>query len=147
MVTVLIVLGVVVFLAVDAYVIYRVLASHRRADDYGVIEVPGDLTVNLAAGGRLKLNYQESVRAPSDGEGGIEFGVPAGLEVSVTSPSGESLEIRGPGFKGMGASLSTGRNWSRALIGSIEITQPGEYGVSARGELQDAVEPTVLVGK
>jgi hypothetical protein len=63
MVTALIVLGVIVFLAFDAYVIYRVMRSHRAADDYGVIEVPGELGVVLPAGGKLKLNYQESYRA------------------------------------------------------------------------------------
>jgi hypothetical protein len=146
MVTALIVLGVIVFLAVDAYILYRVLRSHRAADDYGVIEVPGELGVVLPAGGKLKLNYQESYRA-SGTEDTIDFGVPAALEVSVTSPAGESLEIKGPGFRGMGASLSTGRGWSRALIGTVEIAEPGEHTLTARGELEGAIEPRVLVGK
>ena len=147
MVIALIVFGVIVFLAVDAYILYRVIGSHRRADDYGGIEVPGELAVTLPAGGRLKLNYQESYRAPGGAEEGIDFGVPAALEALVTSPTGESLEIKGPGFKGMGASLSTGKGWSRALIGTVPIDEPGEYTVSARGELAGAVEPKVLVGK
>jgi hypothetical protein len=146
MVIALIVLGVIVFLAVDAYILYRVLRWHRAADDYGVIEVPGELAVLLPAGGKLKLNYQESYRA-SGGEDTIDFGVPAALEVSITSPAGHSLEIKGPGFRGMGASLSTGRGWSRALIGTVEIAEPGEHTVTARGELEGAIEPRVLVGK
>jgi len=146
MVTALIVLGVIVFLAFDAYVIYRVMRSHRAADDYGTIDVPGELAVMIPAGGKLKLNYQESYRA-SGTEDTIDFGVPAALEVSVSSPAGESLEIKGPGFRGMGVSLSTGRGWSRALIGTVEIAEPGEHTVTARGELEGAIEPTVLVGK
>jgi hypothetical protein len=146
MVVALIVLGVIVFLAVDAYILYRVLRSHRAADDYGVIEVPGELAVVLASGRKLKLNYQESYRA-SGTEDTIDFGVPAGLEVSITSPAGEPLQIKGPGFGGMGASLSTGRGWSRALIGTVEIAEPGEHTVTARGELEGAIEPRVLVGK
>jgi hypothetical protein len=146
MVTALIVLGVIVFLAFDAYVIYRVMRSHRAADDYGTIDVPGELAVMIPAGGKLKLNYQESYRA-SGTEDTIDFGVPAALEVSVSSPAGESLEIKGPGFRGMGASLSTGRGWSRALIGTVEIAESGEHTVTARGELEGAIEPTVLVGK
>lgn len=146
MVTALIVLGVIVFLAVDAYVIYRILRAHRTADDYGTIDVPGELSVMVPSGGKLKLNYQESYRA-SGTEDSIDFGVPAALDVSITSPSGDSLQIKGPGFKGMGASLSTGKGWSRALIGTVEIAQAGEHTVTARGELEGAIEPRVLVGK
>jgi hypothetical protein len=146
MVTALIVIGVIAFLAFDAYVIYRVMRSHRAADDYGLIEVPGELAVVLPASGKLKLTYQESYRAPST-EDSIEFGVPAAVDVTVTSPAGEPMEIKGPGFRGMGSSLSTGKGWSRALIGTIEIAQPGEHTVTVRGEPEGAVEPRVLVGK
>jgi hypothetical protein len=66
--------------------------------------------------------------------------------VGVTSPEGESLDIKGPGFRGMGASLEVGGNWSRALVGTVEIVQPGEYTISAGPELKDAVEPQILVG-
>jgi len=48
------------------------------------------------------------------------------------------------GFHGMGASLNTGSGWSRALIGPIQIAQPG---VTARGDLQNAIEPQILIGK
>jgi hypothetical protein len=72
----------------------------------------------------VKISYQESYKA-SGGEGHIDFGVPGGLEVSVIGPTGEALEIKGPGFKGMGAVTETGRNWSRARVGTVEITQPG----------------------
>lgn len=144
MLTALIVLGVVAFLAIDGYVLYRVFAARRSADRYGSFPVPGDATVSLAPG-RLKLTYQESYKAPRSGDS-IRFGVPSALRVDVVSPAGESLEIVGPGFRGMGASLSTGSGWSRALIGTVEIAQPGEHTVSARMDLDDQVEPRVLLG-
>ena len=103
------------------------------------------MEVTLPAG-KAKLSYQESYKA-SGGEDGIDFGVPAALEVSVVSPDGEALEIKGPGFGGMGAVLDTGSNWSRARIGTIDVVQPGVYTVTARGDLPDAIEPQVLVGK
>jgi hypothetical protein len=96
--------------------------------------------------GKLKLSYQESYKASSTGDS-IDFGVPSALTVAVTAPTGETLELKGPGFRGMGASLNTGSGWSRALIGTAEITQVGEYTITAQGELPDAVEPQILVGK
>lgn len=144
MVTALIVIGVIVFLAVDAYIIYRVFAGRRRVGDYGSLQVPGESEVTLPAG-KAKLSYQESYKA--GGGEDIDFGVPAALEVRVVSPDGEALEIKGPGFGGMGAVLDTGSNWSRARIGTIDVVQPGVYTLTASGELPDAIEPQVLVGK
>jgi hypothetical protein len=145
MVTALIVLGVVLFLAVDAYILYRVFAGRRSADDYGGFPVPGEETFTLPAG-RVKISYQEAYKA-SGTDDTIDFGVPNALEVTVTSAAGEPLEIKGPGFKGMGSVLDTGKNWSRARVGTIEITQPGAYTVSAGPELENAIEPQILVGK
>ena len=145
MVPALIILGVIVFLAVDGYILYRVFAARRSADDYGVTPVPGDLSIALTPG-RLKISYQEAYKAPGD-EDHIYFEVPSALEVSVVAPTGESLEIKGPGFHGMGSVKDTGKNWSRARVGTVEITQPGQYTVSARGTLEGAVEPVVLVGR
>jgi hypothetical protein len=142
----LIVIGVIAFLAIDAYIIYRVFRSRARADDYGRFMVPGESTVTLPAGGKLRISYQEEYQAGGD-EDSIDFGVPAALRVEVTGPSGEALEIKGPGFRGMGESLNTGRGWSRALVGSIEITQPGDYTVTAGPEIEGGVEPKILLGK
>jgi hypothetical protein len=55
--------------------------------------------------------------------------------------------IKGPGFHGMGSSLNTGSGWSRALIGTIQIAQPGAYTVTAQGDLPNAIEPQLLIGK
>ena len=141
----LIVIGVIVFLVVDAYVIARVLRGRASADDFGTLAVPGETTVTVPAG-KLRLTYQESVNAPSTGDGDIDFGTPSALEVTVTSAAGEELEIKGPGFRGMGSSLSTGSGQSRALIGTIEVPA-GVYTVNAGPELPDAVEPQILIGK
>jgi hypothetical protein len=142
----LIVIGVIAFLAIDAYIIYRVFRSRARADDYGQFMIPGEATVTLPAGGKLRISYQEEYQA-GGGEDTIDFGVPAALRVEVTGPSGEPLEINGPGFRGMGASLNTGRGWSRALVGTLEIAQPGDYTVTAGPEIEGGVEPKILLGK
>jgi len=141
----LIIAAVVAFLAIDAVIFFLVFRSRARADDYGKLPVPGETTVLLTPG-KLKLSYQESYKASSTGDS-IDFGVPSGLSVTVTGPTGEAMEINGPGFRGTGASLNTGSGWSRALIGSIEIAQAGEYTITAQGDLPDAVEPQILVGK
>jgi len=142
----LIVVAVVVFLVVDAAILFLVFRSRRTADDYGKIPVPGQTTVALPAG-KLKLSYQESYKAGSTTGDDIDFGVPAALQVTVESAAGEGLDIKGPGFRGMGSSLNTGSNWSRALVGTIQIAQPGTYTVTTQGDLPDAIEPQVLIGK
>ena len=109
----LIVLAVAVFLVIDGAILFLVFRSRRTADDYAKIPVPGQTTVALPAG-KLKLSYQESYKARGT-EDSIDFGVPAALQVTVESPAGETLEIKAPGFQGMGSSLNTSSGWSRAL--------------------------------
>jgi hypothetical protein len=139
----LIVPGVIVFLAVPKYTFYslfqRIFARGRSAGDLATLPVPGEARVTLPVG-RVKLRYQESCMA------GDDFRAPATLQVGVTSPEGESLDIKGPGFLGMGASREVTGDWSRALVGTVEIVQPGEYTITAGPELTDAVEPQILVG-
>src|SRR5215216_6645504 len=134
MVTALIVVGVIAFLAFDAFILYRVFKARRSADDYGTLSVPGEITLTLPTG-KVKLSYQESYKARGDSDH-IYFGVPDQLVVSVLSPGGEPLEVKGPGFRGMGSVVETGSNWSRALVGTIEVVEPGDYTVIARAELQ-----------
>jgi hypothetical protein len=145
MTTVLIVVGVIAFIVIDGLIVYFVFAARRHAGKYGAIPVPGQTEVTLPAG-RVKLSYQESYKAGGT-EDSIDFGVPAALEVMVESASGETLDLKGPGFKGMGSSLNTGSGWSRALIGTAQVTQAGIYTVTAAGELQGAIEPQVLIGR
>jgi hypothetical protein len=141
----LIAIGVIAFLAIDAYIIYRVFRSRATADDYGMFMVPGETAVTLPAGSKLKISYQEGYTA-SGGEGAIEFYVPKELQIQVTGPSGEELEIKGPGFRGMGQSASTGRDWSRTLVGTVEAGETGDYTVSANPAVE-GVEPKILLGK
>jgi len=141
----LIVVAVVAFLLIDGAIVFLVFRSRRTADDYGKVPVPGQMTVALPTG-RLRLSYQESYKADGT-EDSIDFGVPAALQVTVESPAGEALDIKGPGFGGMGSSLNTGSNWSRALVGTIQIAQPGAYTVTAAGDLPNAIEPQILIGK
>jgi len=141
----LIILAVAVFLVIDGAILFLVFRSRRTADDYAKIPVPGQTTVALHVG-KLRLSYQESYKARGT-EDSIDFGVPADLQVTVESPAGETLEIQGPGFHGMGSSINTGSGWSRALIGTIQIAQPGAYTVTAKGDLPNAIEPQLLIGK
>ena len=46
-VTALIVIGVILFLAVDAYILARVFGARRSAGDYGGVAVPGETTVTV----------------------------------------------------------------------------------------------------
>jgi hypothetical protein len=57
------------------------------------------------------------------------------------------MEINWPGFRGMGESLDTGSGWSRALVGTVQITEPGSYTVSAGPAIDGGVEPKILLGK
>ena len=146
MVIALIAIGVIAFLAIDAYVILRVFRSRASRDDYGVFMVPGESTVTVPAG-KLKVSYQEEYKAKSD-EDTIYFGVPGQLQVTVINDStGEQMEIKGPGFRGMGESLDTGSGWSRALVGTVQVTEPGSYTVKAEPAIEGGVEPKILIGK
>jgi hypothetical protein len=142
----LIVIGVIAFLAVDAVVFYKVFKGRASADDYGMFMVPGESTVTVPAG-KLKISYQEEYKA-GGGEDEIDFGVPGQLQVKVTNDAtGEEMAIKGPGLHGMGEHLDTGRGWSRARVGAVEITQPGSYTVSASPAIENGVEPKILIGK
>jgi hypothetical protein len=103
MTTALIVIGVIAFFAIDAYIIFRVLRRHRAADDYATFSVPGEATVAVMDG-KLRLTYQESYAAPSHDKD-IDFGVPASLEVEVTGPAEEPVEINPYGFRARASSL------------------------------------------
>ena len=105
----------------DAVIFLLVFRSRRTADDYATFAVPGEATVMLPAG-KLKLSYQESYKAPSSGDT-IDFDIPSALRVTVMAPTGETLDIKGPGFRGMGASLNTGSGWRSAVIGSVQFAQ------------------------
>jgi hypothetical protein len=143
----LIVLGVVVFLAVTAYIRYRFSARRWRASEYGAFRVPGETQVMLPVG-KVKLSYQESYRVSVGPQGEIDFGVPARLELDVSSTNGESLDIEAPTFHGMDIStVDMGSGWSRALVGTVEVAQAGEYRITARPELEHAVQPQILVGR
>jgi hypothetical protein len=146
MVIALIAVGVIAFLAIDAYIILRVFKSRASRDDYGTFMVPGETTVTAPAG-KLKISYQEEYKASSTGDS-IDFGVPGELQVTITNDaSGEPMEIKGPGFRGTGESLDTGSGWSRALVGTLQITEPGSYTVKAGPSVEGGVESKILIGK
>jgi len=141
----LIAIGVIAFLAFDAWILFRVFAGRASADDLGTFMVPGETTV-AAPAGKLKISYQEEFKAASTGDS-IEFGVPSQLQVTVTNDAtGQPVEIKGPGFRGMGENLDTGSGWSRARVGTVEITEAGSYTVKADPAIENGVEPKILIG-
>jgi len=150
MVVALIVIGVILFLAVDAYVIRRIFAGRAAADDYGMFMIPGETTVTVPAG-KLKISYQEEYKADNIDEDTIDFGVPGQLQVKVVNDAtGQEMPIKGPGFRGMGENLDVGvthGGWSRARVGTVEIAQPGSYTISAGPAIENGVEPKILLGK
>jgi hypothetical protein len=142
----LIAIGVIAFLALDAYILFRVFASRKSAGDYGMFMVPGESTVTVPAG-KLKISYQEEYKASAHDDE-IDFGVPGQLQITITNDAtGEPMEIKGPGFRGMGESLNTGSGWSRALVGTVQVPQPGSYTVKAEPAIENGVEPKILLGK
>jgi hypothetical protein len=142
----LIVVGVIAFLVFDAWLLRKVFAGRASADDYGMFMVPGETTVTVPAG-KLKISYQEEYKASSSGDT-IDFGVPDALQVTVVNTSGgDPLPIKGPGFRGMGSNLDTGSGWSRARVGTVEITEPGSYTVKAEPAVEGGVESKILIGK
>jgi hypothetical protein len=68
--------------------------------------------------------------------------IPVPGETTVSLPTGKLKLNYQESYK-----ASSGIGWSRALIGTVEITQPGAYTVTARGDLPNAVEPQILIGK
>lgn len=37
--------------------------------------------------------------------------------------------------------------WSRALVGTVQVTEPGSYTVKAEPAIEGGVEPKILLGK
>jgi hypothetical protein len=141
----LIAIGVLAFLAFDAWILFRYFSGRASAGDLGTFMVPGETTITAPAG-KLKVSYQEGFKASSDGDS-IDFGVPSQLRVTVTNDAtGDPLEIKGPGFHGMGENLDVGSGWSRARVGTVDVTQPGSYTVKAGPAIDNGVEPKILIG-
>ena len=148
MTTALIVIGVVLFLAVDAIVLWRFLGPGNRAGRYGSMTVPGEATLSLPAG-RIRLTYREAVYTSGGGEGEpIPFYPPADLEVRVAGADGGALVLeRGTrtstqsiaGFMPGGPSSST-------RLGFVNVPAAGQYRISVSASTEGRVEPLVLVG-
>ncbi len=149
MTALLIALGVVVFLAIDAVVIWLILRGSRLTGEFGWMPVPGEATATLPQG-RMKLTYQESVHTSSGGEGSIHFYPPSDFEVTV-QPAGGGDPL--PVDPGMGTSASTvagflpGGPRSRTRVGRVEVPAAGQYVIRATATTDGCVEPVLLVGR
>lgn len=138
----LIVLAVVAFLLFDAYILIRVLGSSKKRGAYGSVGVPGEAQVILQPG-KVKVTYEQTRLSHVSND---HFEVPAGIQVTVTSPSGQPVELKGPGISGKGTTSFEGRGVSQSVIGSFQSVETGAYTFTVTGELPDAPEPRVLVG-
>ncbi len=142
----LIVIGVIIFLAVDFYVMKKVLTKHRSADDHGEVPVPGEAALTLPAG-KVKLSYQEGQHTSRSEDERIQFFTPDDLVVTVVGPDGAEIPVDGPGIAGTGSSKSTGIGFSRLEIGSVQLPDAGTYTVKAESSSAGGLEdPKVLVG-
>jgi hypothetical protein len=65
----------------------------------------------------------------------------------INTAGGDPLPIKGPGFHGMGESLDTGGGWSRSLVGTVQITEPGNHKVIAGPAIEGGIEPKILLGE
>jgi hypothetical protein len=148
MVVALIVVGVIVFLAIDAYILWRVFGGGSRDARYGAVPAPGEATLDLPAG-KVKLTYQEAVHSSGGGEGSIDFDVPNGLIATLTPVAGgAALALRpATGHNAQTiASFFPGGPRSRVRMGSVEVPAPGEYVLRVEGDLAGRTRPTVLAG-
>ena len=139
----LIVLGVIVFIAIDVLIIWLIVGSERRASRYGSVPVPGEARLTLPEG-RVKLTYQEGVHSTGGGEGSIDFYVPSALALTFSPPL-ELKESTGHNASTI-ASFLPGGPRSRVRIGNVMVPAAGDYVLRAEGELPDAVAPMVLAG-
>ena len=148
MTTALIVVGVILFLAVDAFIVWRVLRASANAGRYGAMSVPGQATLTLPAG-KVKVTYQEAVHTSGGGEGEISFYPPSDLDV-VVAPVAGGQELRpDPGVGGSAETVAgflPGGPRSRRRVGFLEVPAAGQYVVRATGSAADRQQPLVLLG-
>jgi hypothetical protein len=147
MVVALIVLGVILFLAIDVYVIWRLFGSGNRSSGYASIPVPGEATLTLPAG-KVKFTYQESVHVGGGGEGSpIDFYPPADFHLAITPVAGGApLQLRQRGTSAQTvAAWFPGGPRSQTVLGTVEV-EAGDYLVRAQTSAESLVEPVVLVG-
>ena len=140
----LVVIAVVLFIAIDIYAVIWLRRGRRKAGVHGSLAIPGTTQIELQPG-KVKVTYAEA-KSSTVVLNDDEFGAPSGLELTISSPSGKPVELRGPGIAGMGSSTSTGMGSSQATVGVFNATEAGTYSFTASGEMPDAVEAKILIG-
>ncbi len=142
----IIVIAVIAFIAIDVYAVLWLMRGRKKAGVHGSLEIPGTLQLELAPG-KVRVTYEEA-KSTAVVINDNEFGVPTGLQLTITSPGGQPVELRGPGIAGMGESTSTGMGRSsQATVGLFNATEPGTYTFTASGEIPDGIEAKILVGE
>jgi hypothetical protein len=142
----IIVIAVVIFVAIDVYALVWLMRGRRKSGVHGSLDIPGTLQLDLRPG-KVRVTYEEA-KSSAVVVNDNEFGVPTGLELAITSPAGEPVELRGPGIAGMGESTSTGMGRSsQATVGVFNATETGTYTFTASGQSPDGAEARLLIGE
>jgi hypothetical protein len=116
---------------------------------YAAVPIPGEATVALPTG-TTRISYRESIKAPTP-EGGVEFGAPESLEVSIRPVAGgPPLEINTDTYPGFATFTIGARKVRPPLsvtgVGRIEVVAAGDYVVTARADPSRLTQPHLLLG-
>jgi hypothetical protein len=108
--------------------------------------VPGEAQFSFRTG-TVSITYREAKNYATPV--GILFDEPPALRVEIANASrGETLEIKRFGVAGLaGVKAASGRGFTRKLLGTVEVRDPGLHTVKAYPELPNAVEPQILLSQ
>ena len=108
--------------------------------EIGSVPVPGEGTLALRSG-KVEIRYTEDRDGRSVGtDGGTSWAGPGkDLEVKVTAPGGEQLEIKKPLMIQEGSGTTIHKK-----IGTVEIPTDGDYVVSASMTIGEQSSPRIV---
>lgn len=129
--------AVAVLLGIVAFFVYLAVLAPRKLERYGAVEVPGDATVELPAGG-VGVFYEDAKRWKRSERAQVA----PGFSVAVNDGSGSPLEIAAPASDTI--IKSGGRN--RIPYGRLTVPRPGRYRVSTEVHMA-AEQPRVTFGE
>ncbi len=112
----------------------------KGASALGEVPAGTEQTVELPAG-ELKIAYAESTNPPTENDR-LVFPRPEGFTVSVSTSSGEPLEVREPGRVNVGAQMNK-IAWRD--IADVTIPAAGSYVISSTPAPPDRKEPRLFL--
>ena len=108
--------------------------------EIGQVPVPGEGTLTLPSG-KVEIRYVEDREGRGVGtDGGSSWAGPGkDLDVKVTTPGGEQLEIKKPLMIQEGSGTTIHKK-----LGTVEVPSDGDYLVSASMTLGDQSSPRIV---